>query len=131
MAHNDTTVIQMNFKVGTDLHNLYATNGAEAAELLDFFETDLLPRLASVSQKAAAVAVVANAIPVAPAATQTPPAAATPPAAESDAGAHICDHGQPMRLVPAGISKATGKPYRGFYACNQPRGMQCDKKVTI
>lgn len=28
----------------------------------------------------------------------------------------ICQ--QPMRLIPAGISRTTGKPYNGFWACN-------------
>lgn len=34
----------------------------------------------------------------------------------------------PMRLVKAGISKATGKPYRAFYSCPQPQGMQCSNR---
>lgn len=131
MPAPETTVYQFNFKVSNDLHNIYASNGADAVESLEFFETDLLPRLLSVSQKCAAGGAVASALPLAPAATQPTPAAAPPPAAEADAGVHLCDHGQPMRLVPAGISKATGKPYRAFYACGQPRGQQCDKKVTV
>jgi hypothetical protein len=36
-----------------------------------------------------------------------------------------------MRLVPAGISKSSGKPYKAFYACAQPRGMQCNTKITL
>lgn len=37
----------------------------------------------------------------------------------------ICN--QPMKLIPAGISKSTGKPYNSFYACEdrthkQPKG---------
>ena len=43
----------------------------------------------------------------------------------------LCDHGQPMKLVPAGISKASGKPYAAFYACGQPRGQQCAKKTSV
>lgn len=35
-----------------------------------------------------------------------------------------CQHG-PMKLVPAGYSKRTGKPYDAFYACQGPRDAQC------
>ena len=37
--------------------------------------------------------------------------------------------GGPMRLVPAGIAKATGRPYKGFYACPKPQGQACQNKV--
>ena len=50
----------------------------------------------------------------------------TPPA---PAGATPnCEHGEPMRYVPAGISKA-GKPYKGFYACARPRLEACNSKA--
>jgi hypothetical protein len=29
----------------------------------------------------------------------------------------ICTCGAPLRFVPAGVSKRTGKPYNGFWAC--------------
>lgn len=32
----------------------------------------------------------------------------------------VCDHG-PMRYVPAGRSKATGRPYSAFYGCTADR----------
>jgi hypothetical protein len=35
----------------------------------------------------------------------------------------------PMRHVPAGIAKATGRPYKGFYACPKPQGQACQNKV--
>ena len=38
--------------------------------------------------------------------------------------------GGPMRLVPAGIAKATGRPYKGFYACPKPQGQACQNKVS-
>jgi hypothetical protein len=38
--------------------------------------------------------------------------------------------GGPMRAVPAGIAKATGRPYKGFYACPKPQGQACANKVT-
>lgn len=34
----------------------------------------------------------------------------------------------PMRMVPAGISKA-GKPYKSFFACPKPQGQSCNYKV--
>jgi hypothetical protein len=124
----DTTVYQFNFKVGNDLHNVYASDGSEALELLDHFEETILPRLHDIHSKCNAVAVVAAPTPAAPVVQ----GAATPPpvAAPATAG-HLCDHGLPMKLIPAGISKATGKPYKAFYACDQPRGQQCDKRVSV
>ena len=65
----------------------------------------------------------------APAATPVDdPWGSAPPAAEPAGPAPMCDHGQPMKLVPAGVSKKTGKPYPGFYACANPdRNSQCKK----
>lgn len=46
--------------------------------------------------------------------------------------APMCDHGQPMKLVPAGVSKKTGKPFKAFYCCANPdRDSQCKKTVTV
>ena len=39
-----------------------------------------------------------------------------------------CGGGQ-MRQVPAGIAKATGRPYKAFYACPKPQGQSCQNKV--
>jgi hypothetical protein len=65
------------------------------------------------------------AAPAAPAHNYAP----TPPAPAPAAGAAPnCDHGMPMRFVPAGISKA-GKPYKSFYACAQPRESACNAKA--
>ena len=38
-----------------------------------------------------------------------------------------CEHGEPMRLVPAGVSKA-GKPYKAFFACARQRAEACNAK---
>ena len=129
-------VFQANFKThGQTLLNIYATNGAEFGELLDVY-ADFIPKIVAVEQALNAASTVAHVVPVAPAAQQggaaTPPVA--PPAAGPDVAAdaeHLCDHGQPMKFIPPGISKSTGRPYKGFYACAQPRGMQCDKKVWL
>ena len=51
------------------------------------------------------------------------------PAAATPAG-QVCKHGEPAKLVPAGVSKASGKPYRAFYACQRPQGQQCDFRAN-
>ena len=69
--------------------------------------------------------------------TQAAPAAdpwgaAAPAAPEPTGPAPICDHGQPMKLVPAGISKKTGAPYKAFYVCAAPqKAQQCQKTVRL
>ena len=42
----------------------------------------------------------------------------------------VCKHGEPAKLVPAGVSKSSGKPYRAFYACQRPQGQQCDFRAN-
>jgi hypothetical protein len=42
--------------------------------------------------------------------------------------APVCEHGEPMRLVPAGVSKA-GKPYKAFFACARQRAEACNSKA--
>lgn len=39
--------------------------------------------------------------------------------------------GGAMRHVPAGIAKATGRPYKAFYACPKPQGQACQNKVSL
>ena len=69
--------------------------------------------------------------------TQAAPAAdpwgaAAPAAPELTGPAPMCDHGQPMKLVPAGISKKTGQPYKAFYVCAAPQNaQQCQKTVRL
>jgi hypothetical protein len=121
---------QANFKTGAgSLLNIYATNGAEFAELLVGFEEFIAP-IVAIESALTGASNVARAVPVAPAYQQPPTAPAPQPTPGADA-VHLCDHQQPMKLIPAGISKASGKPYKAFWACTQPRGMQCDAKVTV
>jgi hypothetical protein len=48
-----------------------------------------------------------------------------PPVSNAPTGvAPSCQHG-PMRFVPGGISKTTGKGYPAFYSCSAPKGQQC------
>lgn len=52
-----------------------------------------------------------------------------PPAPAANGGP-VCKHGEPAKQVPAGVSKASGKPYRAFYACSRPQGQQCDFRAN-
>lgn len=51
----------------------------------------------------------------------------TTPYQVTQTGSPTCDHGLPMRMVPAGISKV-GKPYKSFFACPNPRETACSAK---
>ena len=126
--------IQINFKTKRDgmLINLRANDAIELDGLLDALSQrlatliDLESTVESMSQpstptQSAAVAAVTQAFPNA-----TPVAGYKPaggPAPQCTCGADA------MRLVPAGIAKATGRPYKGFYACPQPQGQACQNKV--
>lgn len=124
------TVYQANFKIGNDLFNIYATNGGEFSELLDLFAEEHVAKIASIQQTITGVGAVAASIPVAAAAQQPAPQRPTLVAA-SGGSEPLCDCGLPMKLIPAGVSKASGKPYKGFYACSQPREVQCGKKISV
>jgi hypothetical protein len=129
--------IQINFKTKRDgmLINLRANDGFHLDELLDAV-TQRLAALIDIENTVegmatppapaqSASAVIANAFPgaqvVAPAVQGYKPAGGPAPMCTCGAGA--------MRLVPAGIAKATGRPYKGFYACPQPQGQACQNKV--
>ena len=57
-------------------------------------------------------------------------AAAAPQPVAATSSAPICDHGLPAKLVPAGISRNTNKPYPAFFACANDRANQCGFKQT-
>jgi hypothetical protein len=123
MSAPDTTVIQMNFKtMHGGLFNIYATSVAEAKELTQAFREELVQEIHDT--EAVLMAASAMAATSAPTVGAAPPQQAAP--AAPSAGFPSCDaHGQPMRLVPAGISKKTGKPYKAFYSCAQPQATSC------
>jgi hypothetical protein len=130
--------IQINFKTKRDgmLINLRANDAIELDGLLDA----LSQRLATLIDLESTVEAMAQ--------PSTPPPSATATVAAAFPGAQVvspppvagykpaggpqpqctCGAG-PMRLVPAGIAKATGRPYKGFYACPQPQGQACQNKV--
>ena len=52
------------------------------------------------------------------------------PANAAPSNGPVCKHGEGAKLVPAGTSKASGKPYRAFYACSRQQGQQCDFRAN-
>lgn len=137
---SENSAIQINWKTKRDgmLINLRANTAEELDVLLDGITLRLAALLdlesttesmagATVSS-AKAVETVQNAFPnaqVVP--TQPAQNYVTPPAAPGASPECTCGAG-PMRLVPAGISKSTGKPYRAFYACPRPQGSACKNR---
>ena len=131
MSSNEAA-IQINFKTKKDgmLINLRANDAIELdsllnavserlAALIDLEQTvESMAQPSMASAQAAVASVFPGATPVAAAGFK--PAGATPDC--------TCGGG-PMRLVPAGIAKSTGRPYKGFYACPKPQGQQCQNKV--
>jgi hypothetical protein len=126
---------QANFKTPKgSLLNIRAWSEAELDQALDA----LLTRVGLINDVELAIDAVCNiqqgglkvldtklgAPAAAPAAA--PMAGYTPPAPAGSAP--VCEHNEPMRYVPAGISKA-GKPYKGFYACARPRLEACQSKA--
>lgn len=126
MSAPDTTVVQVNLKTpaGT-LINFYAENVTECKEIIEAAIEDLANSVAAAEQAFGASSNVASAAPVA----ARQPSGAPTPTAEPAGDGPLCDHGEPMKFIPPGISKA-GKPYKGFYACARQRSEQCDKKVS-
>jgi len=129
--------IQINFKTKRDgmLINLRANDAIELDGLLDAISQRLatlldlestVESMATPAPTPSPAATIAAAFPNAQVISQAPVAGYKPaggPAPQCTCGAGA------MRLVPAGIAKATGRPYKGFYACPQPQGQACQNKV--
>jgi hypothetical protein len=124
------TAYQANFKTPSGaLLNIYASDGGEFTELLDAFE-QFIPKISAIESLLSGASVVAASGTLAPPAQQTyaaPPAAAAPAAGNVP----LCECGEPCKVVPAGVAKATGKPYRSFAACARPRESQCGTRITL
>lgn len=117
---------QANFKtVGGALLNVYAENYGEFEEQLDNLG-EAVAKIIAVESLLRQVSGVATTLPTAPPSQQPAQPApqgngwGAPPAPQAPTQGHSCAHG-PMRLVPAGTSKNTGKPYKAFYACSADR----------
>jgi len=124
--------IQINFKTKKDgmLINLRANDAIELDGLLDGL-TQRLAALIDLEQTVEAMATPTQSQAMTTI-TQAFPNA-TPVQGYKPAGAPTPDctcGGGTMRLVPAGIAKATGRPYKGFYACPKPQGQACQNKVS-
>jgi hypothetical protein len=124
--------IQINFKTKKDgmLINLRANDAIELDGLLDGL-TQRLAALIDLEQTVEAMATPTQSQAMATI-TQAFPNA-TPVQGYKPAGAPTPEctcGGGTMRLVPAGIAKATGRPYKGFYACPKPQGQACQNKVS-
>jgi hypothetical protein len=131
MSMNEAA-IQINFKTKKDgmLINLRANDAIELDGLLDSL-TQRLAALIDLEQTVETMAAPAQSQAMA-AITQAFPNA-TPVQGYKPAGAPTPEctcGGGTMRLVPAGIAKATGRPYKGFYACPKPQGQACQNKVS-
>lgn len=126
---SENSPIQINFKTKKDgmLINLRATDGAEL-DLLMSQLTERLAALVDLEKTVESMATVKDAFPGAVPVQGT--TAAPRPVQSAPAGAPECACGSgAMRFVPAGIAKATGRPYKAFYACPKPQGQACQHKV--
>jgi len=122
------------------LINLYASDALELDTLLDTV-SQRIAALVDLETTVEAMATVKTTFPgaevvnqgAAPMPAHAQPAQAAAPAAQgyapAPASVPMCTCGAgPMRLVKAGISKSTGKPYRAFFSCPQPQGSQCNNR---
>jgi hypothetical protein len=139
---NENAAIQINFKTKKDgmLINLRASDVAELDLLIDGL-TQRLATLIDLETTTESMATVKTVFPgaevvnqgAAPMPAHAQPAQHAQPAAQgyapAPASTPMCTcGGGPMRLVKAGISKSTGKPYRAFFSCPQPQGSQCNNR---
>lgn len=125
---SENSAIQINFKTKRDgmLINLRANDGAELDLLLDQV-SQRLAALVDLEKTVEGMAVVKDVFPQSTVVSTTvvPPRPVAPVAGSPECS---CGAG-PMRFVPAGIAKATGRPYKAFYACPKPQGQACQYKV--
>lgn len=134
---SENSAIQINWKTKRDgmLINLRANTPEELDVLLDGITMrlaallDLEQTTEAMAGTSKAIEAVQNAFPNAQVVTPQPPAHnyAPTPVAQGNSPECTCGAGA-MRLVPAGISKSTGKPYRAFYACPRPQASACKNR---
>ena len=118
------------------LLNIRASSEAELDQALDGL-TLRIATIADLESSIDAICAVANAglkpevishSAVAAVAPSFPAPAGYTPARQGGVPDCACGGG-PMRHVPAGIAKSTGRPYKAFYACPKPQGQACQNKV--
>ena len=116
------------------LLNIRAASEAELDQALDGL-TLRIGAIADLETSIDAICALSNAGLAPEIVTSTPVAAVAPsypaPVGYKPAGAvpDCSCGGGPMRHVPAGIAKSTGRPYKAFYACPKPQGAACQNKV--
>ena len=130
--------IQINFKTKRDgmLINLRANDAFELDTLIDALTQrlavliDLEQTTETMAAPQAPVQVVTAAFPGAQVISETPAYTPAPQGYSPSRPIPECTcGGGPMRHVPAGIAKSTGRPYKAFYACPKPQGQACQNKV--
>ena len=137
MSNMENAPIQINWKTKKDgmLINLRASTGAELDLLIDELSqrlaalVDLESTTESMARSAGATNTVADAFPGAQVINQGAVQRPAPVVSVPGQAPECACGGGPMRFVAAGISKATGKPYRAFYACPKPVGQACQHKA--
>ena len=119
------------------LLNIRAASEAELDQALDGL-TLRISAIADLESTIDAICAVANSGLKPEIVGSSPVAAVAPsfpaPAGYKPGGGGIPDcscGGGAMRHVPAGIAKATGRPYKAFYACPKPQGQACQNKVSL
>lgn len=136
MSDNGDYKVQASFRDGQDMFNLRADSIVELNQQIVEFH-DIIGAIKSAQETLRAAGVVSAAM-SAPSPAAPPPAAAAPvlaqPAVSAPSAAPLCQHGEPAKLVPPGVSKSgprAGQPYPGFYACARPnRAEQCQFKAN-
>ena len=134
------SAIQINFKTKKDgmLINLRANDAVELDNLLGVITErlatliDLEQTTETMAQPPSMATASANIAAAFPGSTvvATAPAHGVPAGYKAAGAVPDCAcGGGPMRHVPAGIAKSTGRPYKAFYACPKPQGQACNNKV--
>ena len=129
-----TWKVQASLRDGQDMYNFRGDSVFEVSQQLTDFH-DIIGLVHSTRQLLSAAgtvsAVMAAPVAAAPAAAPVQPAPVYAPAhVAAPSGGPVCAHGEPAKFVPPGVSKKTGKPYPGFYACARtPQSAQCDFKA--
>ena len=109
---------QLNVKVGNDLVNIAAMDAEEFEAALKWVEENA----AKVAAAALALAAVGQVAPLAAQTASTQVQSA--PAPQPEGPVPTCRHGN-MEFKPAGVGKASHKPFNAFWACTASRDQQC------
>lgn len=129
MPANPSTAVQLNYKVGQAMVNIYAENGVEAAELNQWVvdNAEELAKTQALLDAAYNVAAPGGGQAAAPAQQQRPAYQQQAPvpqqggAPQGDGG--MCTHNVP-RVFKNGTSKGTGKPWSAWMCGASVKGCE-------